>query len=303
MKSLNFFLLFSLCFLIGKAQYTPFPEESAYWLINCTMDARTQNSYEVGHLYFPEGDTLINGEVYTKMYYSYLGNQIDYDAFENENARDSVKYSFCFRNDLTNKRVYRVLPDELNEELFYDFNLSIGDTINDSTSTYEYNNDIEFHLIVDTITEIEYCGVKHKAYHFKQCYPFENILVEGLGFTGDFLKYNDECSWFEPTTTCGSSLNYEACYEPYFEGILTSSGEIKNPFHQLSLYPNPSTGILQIEGVPNNSTVKVYTIQGRLILSQLIYKNQSSITLTQPGMYLIEVSHQNYTRTQKIFIK
>lgn len=298
--------IFSLCLLIFsvqfvQAQYKPFPTSSVYWLKIYNLDANTPFNYEVGELFFPEGDTLINGETYTKMYSSYLGDRVDYAEYENKHAKDSAVYSFGYRNDSLKKRVYKVNLQDTIEKLWYDFDLAIGDTLK-SIPPPDFI-DPPFYLIVDKIETQEYCGVQHNSYQYKNCDPFQNNMIEGMGFDANFIKYEHECVWFEPNSTCSTQLNYEACYEPYFQDILTSSPSLLSPFKSLSLFPNPSLGSVTIEGVSSSIQLDIYSIHGELIKSKKLEKIDSSIQVKNSGIYLFTFSNSEFSTTKKVIIR
>jgi hypothetical protein len=72
---------------------------------------------------FTEGDTIINSLLYTKLYESgalgAFGPQFFY-AYE---------YKGAYRQDTALRQVYFVPPSFSAESLWYDFNLSVGDTL------------------------------------------------------------------------------------------------------------------------------------------------------------------------------
>ena len=71
------------------------------------------------------------------------------------------------------------------------------------------------------------------------------------------------------------------------------------------LYPNPSSGILNIQ---TNHTftpsIKIYNLIGELVFSEDNLSPNSQITLNQPpGIYMIVVKTNRSTSTSKLIIK
>jgi hypothetical protein len=71
----------------------------------------------------------------------------------------------------------------------------------------------------------------------------------------------------------------------------------EHPPNKLTLYPNPTTGILTIEGA--EGTVMVYDIYGRLVLT--VNTNNLDISQVAAGIYYLRVvDHQGRVYSQKV---
>ncbi|MDA9782781.1 hypothetical protein N9B55_00060 [Vicingaceae bacterium] len=91
-----------------------------------------------------DGDTVVDGLLYHKLWYYEL------DASQNAplgmtfglilGATVSKGYHGAFRNDSINKKVFYLRRSLNQEQLLYDFNLSLGDTLQ--------SNSIKFLLIL-----------------------------------------------------------------------------------------------------------------------------------------------------------
>ena|SRR6218665_1669543 len=64
-----------------------------------------------------------------------------------------------------------------------------------------------------------------------------------------------------------------------------------NEFQRIKLYPNPSNGNTQLEGI-QNSTAIVYDINGRFLLTQEIINEKLDLTELKTGIYFINVNSQ-----------
>jgi len=121
-KSILLLLLGITFYLQAQSQkYVPFPTDSAQWY--CSYSHFDEQSF-TGYSYYLrlKGDTLINGNVYSKVYYSYNYNYSSTD--------ESLQ---CFiRED--QKKIYAKYPysneiQDTTEFVLYDFNLKLNDTI------------------------------------------------------------------------------------------------------------------------------------------------------------------------------
>jgi hypothetical protein len=86
---------------------------------------------------------------------------------------------------------------------------------------------------------------------------------------------------------------------------LTSITDENKSFNAINIYPNPTKNILNIENISPNSTIKIYDISGRLIITQ---KSNQQITLAintsdlLNGIYLLELGNENSRHFERIVI-
>jgi len=75
--------------------------------------------------------------------------------------------------------------------------------------------------------------------------------------------------------------------------------------HNILLYPNPSTGIINIQTENTFGTsIKIYNTIGEMVFSEYNLNPNSSIQLNQPqGMYMVVVKTDNSTSTSKLILK
>ncbi len=95
--------------------------------------------------------------------------------------------------------------------------------------------------------------------------------------------------------TCNACLN------------TTSTNDIMNELKGINVYPNPATDQMNIaleETASNDVTVSLYTMTGQKLISDVVEKGSSSITLDvaslSKGMYLVEFESDGQTYTQKV---
>ena len=72
----------------------------------------------------------------------------------------------------------------------------------------------------------------------------------------------------------------------------------------LSIYPNPSTGVLTItaEGNPDDVLISLYSVTGELLRTDLSLNTQSDVSELANGVYFINITASDNTKTVK-FIK
>ncbi|SNR78296.1 Por secretion system C-terminal sorting domain-containing protein [Lutibacter agarilyticus] len=75
-------------------------------------------------------------------------------------------------------------------------------------------------------------------------------------------------------------------------------------FNNVAVYPNPTSGILNIEGVNDISSVKLFDITGRKILeTSNLSNNQLDISILNSGVYILSIEDSNKNVLVKRFVK
>lgn len=182
-------LIVILCLLIVKISfgqnYRSFSADTTIWW------AESKNTVEEGSLCTRQftylfGDTVFNALHYKKIY------QSNYYYYSFAEARTDLANKWQFkgylRDDIPNKKVYfspsTVLGILNSEQLLYDFNLQIGDTLPHS---YIYRNQhqtisgIAQKLTVSGINNITINGIAHKRYFFAGLNNQTAYITEAIG--------------------------------------------------------------------------------------------------------------------------
>lgn len=72
----------------------------------------------------------------------------------------------------------------------------------------------------------------------------------------------------------------------------------------VKLFPNPSSGQFSINGLQEDSMVKVYDINSRLILSKTVSNNKAiSLAKATAGIYFINISNQSGNTVKKLIVQ
>jgi len=99
--------------------------------------------------------------------------------------------------------------------------------------------------------------------------------------------------------TAGSSLLVDDFSFEYENGINDAEAE-----NTITIFPNPSTGLINLSLKEKNNTVKIFDLQGREIYSQKFLSNKFEINLTEyrKGIYFLKVNNEIGTIIKKIEI-
>jgi hypothetical protein len=110
--------------------------------------------------------------------------------------------------------------------------------------------------------------------------------------------------------TCATwyTRNYPATevslsHKDYYHYRTISAGIGDTPVIPILVYPNPTGGILQITGLTAPATVKVYSIQGQLLLTIEKVTGTADITPLAAGSYIIQVLDCGARATRRIILK
>ncbi|AEV31182.1 hypothetical protein Oweho_0160 [Owenweeksia hongkongensis DSM 17368] len=147
--------------------------------------------------------------------------------------------------------------------------------------------------------------------------PEASMSVSGINATNTInLVYTgdpaDSVKWYlgDGTQVWGDSIQhsyaakgkYRVCAMAYFECTEVTvcdslvAGEIslsEEGFVGVAIYPNPTNGVLNLENLPKHSSVKLYNLNGKLLLQEAFNDEKASLDLSQfsKGVYLLELQN------------
>jgi hypothetical protein len=97
--------------------------------------------------------------------------------------------------------------------------------------------------------------------------------------------------------------NYAFAQKAY--GTPTSADEKDHA--EISIFPNPATGkfTLKMQGSADNSTLKIYNVNGGELLSREIQNPETEISteFLSKGVYIVNIQNQKTTQTKKIVVQ
>jgi type IX secretion system substrate protein len=295
--TLYLLLLFSFQSNGQTSIYHEFPDSNAVWNFHSSLfmclpfGGNVIEDYSVTMT----GDTSINNQTYHKLFTPFI---------------DSVQSGFCtlntsgykgaIREDIANKKVYFIEPLDSIEQLLYDFNWQVGDTVTGVFTNWNLG-------IIDTINSIDSVlvgGNYRKHWIIDPCYDIS--VIEGIGSKYGLFIPSPSCISDAPgyTLTCFSQDNI-----PLYPDTISSCNLITHLpnsdilENNIKIYPNPSSGPFYFE-VTNNLIVEVelYDATGRFLTSfQVNSKKVRVIEKLKAGLYYIIMRDKNnYKSTFKL---
>ncbi|OQX76225.1 MAG: hypothetical protein B6D61_09105 [Bacteroidetes bacterium 4484_249] len=259
-----------------KYTYKPLALEGAHWLVGFTDNNMPPWAYYDIYQYVIRGDTVLGDIVYKKVYFRSLTDSV-FHYIENE------KLAGLVRDDTVNKKVYAINIDfdnlwecpEYEESLLYDFNKTIGDTL-------------ELCIVLwgpCTIFDIGYdyrYGEDRKILNTSNC-----EFTEGIGSDFGVFEwgYGSKESGFNDRGWGFSLFDYclgtdEEC------GCQWVDIEKRELLPKLRVYPNPLTGntITLASNIPITQPldVKLYDITGREVYQQHFENLAHEVTIQIP---------------------
>lgn len=307
-----FFFIFILP--LQSQEYYPLPDSNATWIVSDESSAGSYNM-EYGLSAFLD-DTIINSINYTKIYIKGIS--------------EVTEYAGAFRND-TNGRTYFVPPywGYIEEHLWYDFNLGVGDTAFDIALNHMgagfYGT---YNLIVDSINYLD-AGPYNLKCQFLSPIPPDPpwysgnplVWVEKIGSLngGIYNQYMCGASWtslrcmsvddtiyyFSPIIDCDFWYEIVLSYE-YGVCTLPPTTVKEEELNNLNIYYVNDKIIIQ--NPPSDQlNVEIYNLIGLLLFkADLNSRNEHEITIDHQlssGIYLINIRTINYSYTYKIYKK
>lgn len=285
-------LVAALTSMTAKSQtsaYHPFPEDTATWVTDIYYN--TCMGYCSSTFYEMRGDTIINGNTYNKIY-NRNGN-FYYMPTPNPPlvgaSFSGCSYVGAIRQDSINEKVYFIDSTLSTDTLLYDFNLSIGDTVQSWYIKWGW----QYQLIVTSIDSIFLNGSYHKRINFNQC--CQNSIIEGVGWAGELFGLNAVSNMYVALACFNGNVIVQEAFITECSIPLNCSINVdiieQTESKFFYLFPNPFSDKLNFTYNNNKlSEIIIYDIASRKLLQQ---KFTNSITLSTEqlarGIYFYEV--------------
>jgi hypothetical protein len=250
-----------------------------YWeIMEC--DRTLICNYTGGARYHFDGDTVINGQTYAKMYGQALispwGTTPYCPPF---GVSPNIFLSDIFlREDTVAQRIYRYGPWDAPETLVFDLTMETGDTLF-SEGFGE--------IVLDSITTTTFSdGVVRRVYHFDQA-----KFIEGIG-TVECL--NNGGPFFPPSTDiphCDQLYCIEhdgLVLQGWCSGPLSTDDQSYGTAPAPNSNPNPASDQIRLPTISNGpAQVFIYDQFGRLVLEHDLRDQNSSVDIRalRPGTY------------------
>lgn len=306
--------LFLLCpYLIFGSNV--FPTENTIWSeIRIFYGIAPGTGATEKHTYSIEKDTVINNIDYSLLFYSYdlfviqnviTGNTTTYKdpnkiCLGGIRKDDKKVYFYLFENVKNLSHLSELSSmDENEENIIYDFDVAVGDTLFWKHSLWE---DFSVVISIDS-TEINDGSIKRRI-NFGINGNVKDRWIEGVGSDkGLFGAYKYKQSiGHSPHLFCCTSNDTDLYDTNFFEGCNTDFDlylppPIENPNYDgpVIIYPNPFENELSLK-LPSGEEflVKIFSIDGALKFDEIISSSKNIDTSNYArGFYILMIFDQN----------
>lgn len=309
MKHICTFVFVLQAFLLSAQTnvYHPFPDSNAVW--RETISGNGSSSYFTTELEkYIHGDTVIAGRNYHKIFETGCYSEYSIPNF-------SLVQSYYFydvlagfiREDSTHN-VYAYEQSFTMDELLYDFNLQLGDTL-----PFSYNHSNGLTLTVTGIDSM-YDGSSYRKRMNISCpdlgYTDYVALIEGIGSTfGLFtpleppFEYAGMLHCFMQNDSVRFTDNsFRAC--EWVSGI----GENEESRSAVTVCPNPVSryAVFRTSDEFLNAELKIFSATGMPVLSRILESSSTPVSFdaVPAGLYFFSVtSEHGRQRTGKIVVR
>jgi len=299
-KMKAYIILISICFVLLpltiKAQsYTPFPEQNTSWhsLVKWLHPQSGKGGECIKTWTRITGDTVISGNSYSILEdsvvrYGCLNGFLCTPILLGSTVR-TLGY---LRNDSINKKVFVRSVGSSFDALVYDFNMQIGDTVTTASKARSLYGLYPTTYVVDSTSVNFIAGKNRKVFYIydpqKHWNRFE--IIEGIGSSGGFLSSHLVDNLHRTELICFNNLN-TGNYSPTNSCPLSTNiiqPSIKD--NELQVYPNPTTGTINIKSQSKISEVELFNING-LRLNRIQFKDEEVLVdlPSMKGVYLIKI--------------
>lgn len=277
--------------------YHPFPESDAEWNFHYAWNCWEFGMADIDYSFITAGDTTIQDVNYIKLHTPDPDDNSIGDC-----GGITVGYRGALRQDIENKLVYFVPPNETEEQLLYDFNLEVGDTLSGYIAP-AWDEICQ----VESIDSVLVGNSYRKRWNVNWWY-YDAQLIEGIGSTYGLLERLTSVTDLPDYTLSCFTQAEEVLYPPNSEPC-----QVITNVHQVAasknyrVYPNPSTGSFHIDGptLSDIDRVRIYNSIGMVVSDrQDIDLGTSRFKLPETaGLYHIEINLVDGTTTYLKVIK
>jgi hypothetical protein len=278
-----------------RSGYYPFPDSNATWnlhyLFYCMSGGITDEQYSITM----SGDTAINSLVYHKIIAPYIQGTITGGCL----SSISAGYKGAIRQDIAGRKVYIIPPGTSAEQLLYDFNMEVGDSVKGYLESFNGKD------VVESIDSV-FTGSRYlRRWYINHCYHI--YFIEGIGSTYGLVEVSPGCitDLWDIEITCFQQNGQTQYPDTAMDCKLITSinSKEKNP-NPVKVFPNPSNGnfTVQFEEPMSIREIRLTGLPGNEILHQQINR-ESKINIGDlpAGIYFLTITGKDdRTTTMKI---
>lgn len=298
MKFYFLVLLYFSHFNLFAQNYTHFPDSNAYWSQGQTYNDGTQIIEDI-YTIFIDGDTIVNGISYHKLYASGIENTftpfwifVNSITFNHETSglfrEDSLKHIYTYNFGV--------------DDLLYDFNLQLNDTLD----YLAYQFILVQGTYVSSIDSVLVGSNYRKSYHLTAPNIANDYitLTEGIGSSFGLLNFSGPQIEQIKTLFCFRSDDGDYILDSLncsYVGI--GENEINN---SITIFPNPSTGQINLkisDDLNSDFIINIYNQLSKEVFSTIVKVYNDKVLqlpiILPKGLYFILVQN----KTQMKYIK
>ena len=281
-----------------KAQtsvYHPFPDSNAVWNFNlqsyCFANGTANEYYSITF----STDTVIGSQTYHKLITPFV------KSFSTGICGGyPVGYKGAIRQDSAARKIFFVPPSGSAEQLLYDFNMQVGDTIQGYLDYFGLPSTVQF---IDSVL----IGSTFRKRWNLSCYGIQ--VIEGIGNTYGLIEYLPGCATDFPEYTLTCFSQNEATLYPDITNdceLITSVKSASSKMIVSTLFPNPFSSIatFTLDSEHDKTELKIYNTLGKQVRQQMI--NALSTTIYRDGLsngiYFYQVTSEKGQLTSGKFV-
>ncbi len=262
--------------------YHQFPDSNATWNFRIMQPCWFGGWIDIEYSLTLMGDTLINSQVYHKLHTPF----IQHNTITNCVYQPPTGYRGGMREDTTAHKLYYVAPSQNTEQLYFDYNWQVGDSVTGVLRAFVTDPDT-----VIAIDSVLVGSSYRKRWFINQWYSV--YVIEGIGSTfglvepspgnfTDFPQYNLTC--FSQDNQALYPANVPNC------NLITVTPQISNTNPEVLVFPNPNAGAFTVDLRKAGTITRaaIFDLHGKRITEQAVNgKNVLQFDNTENGIYLL----------------
>jgi hypothetical protein len=288
-------IIFSVAVSAQTSVYHPFADSGAVWVMQwlnaCTTGPPCVGTCTADYQYRIDGDTILSGNNYKKVIKEGFTVSTCSCITNVASCSGSTYYSgfyYGIRDDIANRKSY--INNGIDpEELFFDFNLTVGDSVR-NRFCYQKIVGIDSVLIGND---------------YRKSYTLESFgrVIEGIGYVDNNI-YDGPFEWCGPCV-CNDGwklmcyrLNGVVLYGDTNCQLVTSVSEVQATGAAVELFPNPATNEFKVQ----SSKFKIESIEIFDVIGKKVYEMRLISDVQHPtvgtgrfpaGIYFVKIKGEN----------
>ena len=328
--TLLFFTVFICVVRMTSQVYVPMPLQNCVWYFS--TGSGTSNSslmqtclYNDNYKLYPNGDSIISGKRYIKIYLEWLngsgGAIAGPPCTPYSPPSTTLTLAYGLRQDTLSRKIYiKSLSSSNPETILYDFNLVKNDTVKTSNTTFSSIppcGTTKYRVIDSVFYQAYSDGICRKTYRlipYANCANFNSFsyIIEGFGTDHthtDLVVYtNNNFGGFgtgNMTSVSASTLVIGTSTLSKVTNTCSQSVGINDVINiSYTIYPNPFQDIIRIENFADkDAEIEITSLIGQKINFSVERRENSTLINTKnalSGIYFLNIKSGEHLYSQKI---